>query len=174
MLPLPPIFTPLTTGPGIPGRPSGPIRPGGPRAPMGPVLPGGPSGPASPWNGQGWGEAVSRACLLTARTSGGAGLLLVRWYREVLPRGCSPWRLSRPLFLLDPCGQGNPEEGKCECCGVSVKHPGLCQEWAGKLAQQIKDLAWDPHGGRGEQIPTIVLWTINLFVVHHTHTHTHK
>lgn len=20
-----------------------------------------------------------------------------------------PWRLSRPLFLLDPCGQGNPE-----------------------------------------------------------------
>lgn len=39
----------LTTGPGIPRRPSGPGFPGAPWGPMGPVFPGGPSKPASPW-----------------------------------------------------------------------------------------------------------------------------
>lgn len=39
---------PLTTGPGIPRRPSGPGFPGAPWGPMGPVFPGGPSKPASP------------------------------------------------------------------------------------------------------------------------------
>ena len=38
----------LTTGPGIPRRPSGPGFPGGPWGPTGPVLPAGPSAPASP------------------------------------------------------------------------------------------------------------------------------
>lgn len=39
----------LTTGPGIPRRPSGPGFPGAPWGPIGPVFPGGPSKPASPW-----------------------------------------------------------------------------------------------------------------------------
>lgn len=38
----------LTTGPGIPRRPSGPGFPGAPWGPIGPVFPGGPSKPASP------------------------------------------------------------------------------------------------------------------------------
>lgn len=38
----------LTTGPGIPRRPSGPGFPAGPWGPTGPVLPAGPSAPASP------------------------------------------------------------------------------------------------------------------------------
>lgn len=38
----------LTTGPGIPRKPSGPGFPGGPWGPTGPVLPAGPSAPASP------------------------------------------------------------------------------------------------------------------------------
>ena len=44
----PPTLGPLTTGPGIPRRPSGPGFPGAPWGPMGPVFPGGPSKPASP------------------------------------------------------------------------------------------------------------------------------
>lgn len=43
----------LTTGPGIPRRPSGPGFPGAPWGPMGPVFPGGPSKPASPCRRQG-------------------------------------------------------------------------------------------------------------------------
>lgn len=39
----------LTTGPGIPRRPSGPGFPAGPWGPTGPVLPGGPSVPDSPY-----------------------------------------------------------------------------------------------------------------------------
>lgn len=89
------------------------------------------------WTGVG--KEVSRIHLLTAGSSrGGAGLLLVRWHRGPSQGGCSPWRLSLLPFLLDPCGQRNPKE-ECDCfecqCG------SLCQEWAGKLAQQVTDLA---------------------------------
>lgn len=49
--PFPGLPGPLTTGPGIPRRPSGPGFPGAPCGPMGPVFPGGPSKPASPCRG---------------------------------------------------------------------------------------------------------------------------
>lgn len=43
----------VTTGPGIPRRPSAPVFPGGPWGPTGPVFPTGPSAPASPcWTWQ--------------------------------------------------------------------------------------------------------------------------
>jgi hypothetical protein len=57
LCPLPGLPSPLTTGPGIPRRPSGPGFPGAPWGPMGPVFPGGPSKPASPcreWDLDAW------------------------------------------------------------------------------------------------------------------------
>lgn len=93
------------------------IRPNPSRGPLS------PSGACPAWGPirtcislewMGVGKAVSRDYLLTAETSGGGAGLLVRHHRAHPKGRCSPWCLSLPLCLLDPCGQGNPEEGKYE------------------------------------------------------------
>lgn len=68
----------LTTGPGMPRRPSGPGFPAGPCGPTGPVFPGAPSAPGSPWKEQTrsergadwvwhWRDVQEAKCFLKAR-----------------------------------------------------------------------------------------------------------
>lgn len=88
-LPHPRPDRPLTTGPGIPRRPSGPGFPGAPWGPMGPVFPGGPSKPASPCRG---GCICSEAQRAQPQTPG------VLWrcshLSRVVPRPTFLWRLT--------------------------------------------------------------------------------